>query len=172
MRADSQKCCYRSLVKEKDLFKSLYGATESEINFADRYYIPKIGVFETNIIKPRTLYAEMRTLNPGEGISFYEAGAPTGTADLDICFPYFFHPGRTYDLTWSKIFSNNLTTFTGIVSAPKVVKCSLRLNESDINQLDFTRPVYIDYYKANFFISEIITELTDSSPATVELIKI
>ena len=162
----------KSLDRERDLFKSLFGATESEINFADRYYIPKIAVFETNTPKPRILYAEMRTLNPGEGISFYEAGAPTGTASLDICFPYFFHPGRTYDLTWSKLFTNNLPTFTEIITAPKVVKCSVRLNESDLNQLDFTRPVYIDYYKANFFISEIVKELTDSSPATVELIKL
>jgi hypothetical protein len=60
-----------------------------------------------------------------------------------------------------------------VLNRLKVVSVPIRLNASDINQLDFTRPVYIKHFNAYFYISAIKAYTpTNNESTTVELVKL
>lgn len=58
------------------------------------------------------------------------------------------------------------------LSNPRLIKSFILLNETDINQLDFTKPVYIDRYKSYFYISKIKNYRGSNQSTECELIKI
>lgn len=83
-------------------------------------------------------------------------------------------PGRAYNLGWGNsmlpLFYNQIND---ILNKAKLLTILVRLNISDINQLDFTKPVYIDKYEAYFYISSVKDfSFTDSGSTLVELVKL
>ncbi len=87
--------------------------------------------------------------------------------------PYFIKSGET-----SLGFNNNLISLfyneiEVVYTKIKILSCLLRLNASDINQLDLTKPVYIEYFNSYFYISQISSYNPNSNKSTsVELVKL
>lgn len=59
------------------------------------------------------------------------------------------------NLDWEYVWNNHYRSFAKVIDRTKIVKLLMKLNYSDINQLDFKRPVYIERYGALFYIDII-----------------
>ena len=63
--------------------------------------------------------------------------------------------------------------FIDVLDKAKIVNCLLKLNASDINQLDLTIPVYIEYFNSYFYVSKISGYNPNRNVSTlVELVKL
>ena len=103
----------------------------------------------------------------------YRDGLVTSNQTTNIPIPYFIKSGET-----SLGFNNNLISLfyneiEVVYTKIKILSCLLRLNASDINQLDLTKPVYIEYFNSYFYISQISSYNPNSNKSTsVELVKL
>jgi hypothetical protein len=80
---------------------------------------------------------------------------------------------RNYPLYWETIVADHWTCMSGIIIRPHMVQPLLRLSSVDINQLDFTRPKWIEYFQSFFFLSFVNQYRADIIASTdVELIRI
>lgn len=92
----------------------------------------------------------------------------------NIPLPYFIRQGQSYNLG----FGNNLlglyySTLADILNNLKALKLEVRLNAADINQLDFTRPVYLPQYSSYFYINKIQGyKYVQNDSTMVELVKL
>jgi len=75
------------------------------------------------------------------------------------------------DLTLKSIFANHYQDLVNVLSDQRKLTCYLMLNEMDIQELDFFKPVYIGKYQSYFYISKI-TDFTGIKPVKVELIRL
>lgn len=76
-------------------------------------------------------------------------------------------------ITWNKMIPDYYQSLQSLLNYSKIVTCLIRLDESDINGLDFSRPVWIDYFNCYFYINKINQfHFTDRASTEVELIKI
>lgn len=86
----------------------------------------------------------------------------------------FISLDREYNLG----FENNLlnlyyTSIAGIINSAKTLSLQLRLNSVDINQLDFTIPIYLQQYESYFYINKIEGYSPNSNTScSVELVKL
>lgn len=77
------------------------------------------------------------------------------------------------DISWNSLVSNYWQTLTGIIQSPQMVKALIRLSALDVNQIDFTRPKYIDYFGCMFYLSYVDQFKTNQVDSTeVELVKL
>lgn len=82
---------------------------------------------------------------------------------------------EVYDsfIHWDTLAAAHWVTITGIIAKPHMVRLLMRLNASDINQLDFTRPVWLDRFGAYFFLSFVDQYRVDRPSSTeIELVKL
>lgn len=70
------------------------------------------------------------------------------------------------------IIERFLQDYEQILNSMKYVKARFHLQETDISALDFTQPIYIDYFKAYFFLSKINDYQGSSITTECELVKI
>ncbi len=60
-----------------------------------------------------------------------------------------------------------------ILTESKIVECLIMLSATDMNQLDFSKPVWIDYFNAYFYINAIQQfKLTSHESTTVQLVRL
>jgi hypothetical protein len=80
----------------------------------------------------------------------------------------------TYDeITWDVLAAAYWVTITTIIKNPQMIKMLMRLSASDINQIDFTRPKWIDRFNCFFYLSYINQYKVNEVDSTeVELIKL
>jgi hypothetical protein len=104
----------------------------------------------------------------------YTDGTTTTTVTTNLPIAWFIRGDKTYNLG----FSNNLIPsyykgFENALNKTKIVTERIKLNNLDIETLDFLRPVFLDKHNAYFYISKISGFDYGSSEATeVELVKI
>jgi hypothetical protein len=80
---------------------------------------------------------------------------------------------RNYPLYWETLVADHWQCMSGIIAKPHMVQPLLRLSKIDINQLDFTKPKYIAYFEACFFLSIVDQYRADINDSTqVELIRL
>ena len=85
---------------------------------------------------------------------------------------------QTSRLTFTDIKFSNLipkygSTLTSIILKPQMVNLLMRLSAVDINQLDFTRPKWIEMYQCYFYLSFVSQYKVNQVDSTeVELIKL
>lgn len=70
-------------------------------------------------------------------------------------------------LKWTYLYDTNYRLFNKIIKDPRIVEQLFKLNYSDINQLNFKRPVYIEKYGASFIIDEVKDFKFNQSDSTV-----
>lgn len=77
------------------------------------------------------------------------------------------------DLSFSNLLPKYYPLITQIIKGNKSINCLVRLNNIDINQLDFSIPIWIDYFGAYFYINEISQyKVTDKDSTQISLILI
>lgn len=77
------------------------------------------------------------------------------------------------DLEFNNLLSVYYQNITDLLNSSRSVKVLLRLNNLDINKLDFSKPIYIEYFGAYFYINEIQQyKVTSVDSTEVELILI
>lgn len=76
-------------------------------------------------------------------------------------------------MTWPEIYAAHYNLFNEVITKTKIVKHLLRLNYADINQLDLTRPVYVQRYGC-YFYCDIVEQFkfSESDSTYVTLIRI
>ena len=120
---------------------------------------------------PRCLILERQTLSPG--VDFTD-GATTTTVAADLPIPYFIKDGAVFNYGFADNLLDDYYDLTiSIMDYVKVVRPLIRLNAVDINQLDFLKPVYIEYFNSYFYINKISGYQPDGNESTeVELVKL
>lgn len=102
----------------------------------------------------------------------YTDGSPPTTVTTDIPLPYFISE-EDFNLGFEDNLLRYYAKFIEVLDRTKILTLDLRLNASDINQLDFTKPVYIQHFNSWFYISQIKGYEPNSYNSTqVELVKL
>lgn len=100
-------------------------------------------------------YRDTSAENPTTALNYLD-GNSNISHSTNIPFTHFIQDGEVYNLG----FGDNLIEkwygdFEQVLDKSKILTINLRLNASDINQLDFTKPVFIKHFNAWFYISQI-----------------
>jgi hypothetical protein len=110
-----------------------------------------------------------------QNVSFnYSDGTSTSLQTTDIPLTHFIKSGESYNLGFGdNLIDKFFQTISDILDKTKQVTCDVRLNALDINNLDFTRPVYISHFNSYFYISAVKGYTpTNNESTTVELVKL
>lgn len=149
---------------EQEIYKAPFAASESFPKFAQSIPVVDIEISGESEPMPRILLSDTRRYSTP--LNFTVNGSTVDTDGI-LNVPYFYTVYNSYDLTWRKLASNNLAEYISMISNPRGLELQMRLNESDINQLDFTKPVWLgstggEVFNAWFYISEINYDETKS----------
>jgi len=95
------------------------------------------------------------------------------TNELITAYPRTYIPYFTDALHFDKLRSLHYVLMDSIISNYKKLSEHVRLNASDINQIDFTAPIYLQQHEAFFYLSKV----EDYKPSTrdtttTELVKL
>lgn len=169
-----------NLQLEKDIIELQFASSYSDLQLLD-IPVPRIGIFETNEYKkerkPRMLILYRKSPNDFTDTSdfVYQFGILTpstisgSSATIPLC--RFIETEFDYNLGFGNSLNNYQRAVKNIVDNYKSVTCALRLNASDINQLDFMNPVWVKYFNSYFYISKI-SGYNGTKSTQVELIKL
>ena len=161
---------------EQTLIELPFSATEM-VERLGGVNICKINRFTANAFdvefNPRSIFI---TFDSGSFRYRFAVGSDTGSVvfTTDIPYTHFIDIDKDYSLGFERDLYFELWQFiSGVIDRTKIVNCLLRLNASDINQLDLTKPVYIEYFNSYFYISQISSYNPNSNKSTsVELVKL
>lgn len=161
---------------EQTLIELPFSATEM-VERLGGVNICKINRFTSNAFdvefNPRSIFI---TFGTGSFRYRFAVGSDTGSLVITIDIPYthFIDISKAYSLGFERDLYFELWQFiSGVIDRTKIVTCLFRLNASDINQLDLTKPVYIEYFNSYFYISQISSYNPNSNKSTsVELVKL
>lgn len=163
---------------EKDFITLEFGATETGVWFSNgnntfTYNTPNIKVLESGLVaettEPRLLY-----LKQIDGYTHtYRDGASQFDVNTSAPIAWFIDADFTHSLGFgSDLYERYYSFLEGILDRTKVIEAKLRLNTSDISQLDFLKPVYIGELDAYFYVSKIKFDYTSNASSIVELVKL
>jgi hypothetical protein len=138
---------------QQDLFTSEFAPVIRIESFAngiagtgvlEMAYIPvyESGVFQQ--VTPRMAYIEFDNTTPITIPTFSGGYNPAIQPNVYFEELRFINLINTYYAQYSNLLNNS-----------KAVNCLIRINNIDINTLDFRKPVWIDYFGAYFYINEI-----------------
>jgi hypothetical protein len=104
--------------------------------------------------------------------SFSEADINGGTQDYSFVF-FTAQSGSPYSLNWTYLFDTYYNTvMLGITNNMLQVDFDLRLNEFDVNDFDFSRPIWLENPSGYFFLQSIQDFTTSKQSTRVQLIRI
>lgn len=163
---------------EKDFITLDFGATESDVwftngNNAFNYNTPNIAVLVDGLVEettePRLLY-----LKQIDGYTHtYRDGASQFDVNTSAPIAWFIDADFTHSLGFgSDLYERYYSFLEGILDRTKVIEAKIRLNTSDIAQLDFLKPVYIGELDAHFYVSKVKFDYTSNASSIVELVKL
>lgn len=165
----------QNLEKEKDIIELVFAGTNAVVRCSG-LNVDNIGIFENGEYKaerePRVLVNDIQPLSGGGYVVLDDGTDYRNVYTLSI--PYFIDANKTFNLGFgNNLLDNYYDLISDVLGRVKLLKLLVRLNASDINQLDFTRPVFIQKYEAYFYISSIKGfTYTESKSTLVELVKI
>jgi hypothetical protein len=165
-----------NLEYEQTLVELPFSATEM-IERLNGVNICKINRFTANAFdvnfQPRSIFI---TFGSGSFRYRFAVGSDLGSVvfTTDIPYTHFIDINKDYSLGFERDLYFDLWQFIGgVIDRTKIVTCLLRLNASDINQLDLTIPVYIEYFNSYFYVSKISGYNPNRNVSTlVELVKL
>lgn len=109
-----------------------------------------------------------------EGLSFNEVNGRMAYVDFDstslITIAGITEPVQPNvyfeQLTFSNLITEYYPLYKFILNNSKAVDCLLRINNLDIANLDFSKPIWIDHFNAYFYINEIAQYKVTSKDST------
>lgn len=172
-----------NLPLEKDIIELEFASSYSDLKLLD-IPVPRIGIFEVNEYKkekkPRMLILYRKAPNDFADTSdfsyhFVKTGIESAISiigsESTIPLCRFIDTDFTYNLGFGNSLNNYYRAIRNVVDKYKAVTCLIRLNASDINKLDYLKPVWIKYFNSYFYISKI-SGYNSNKSTQVELIKI
>lgn len=160
----------RSLPPEKDLYTAPFGASEQTTAFTFNQKLWRVDIEGASAIQPRILVSNHIDT---DGTFHYTYNGDNQATDTDADIPYFIS-----DLPFNLGFDNNLQRTKmresiNLLKTPKQLKVKIRLTALHINTLDFSKPVWIDYYNCWFYKRKISQfKYTNNESTFCELIKL
>lgn len=141
-------------------------------------YIPNIPIYKggrwTSEKSPRLLNLILYSMSDmGGSITYTDGSTSFGFNDyMPMC--YFIDNRRTFNLGFGiNILANYYNAITDLIQRYKKITLLIRLSASDINQLDFTKPIYLQQFESYFYLSAIKGfSYTESKSTLVELVKL
>lgn len=117
--------------------------------------------YELNTRKPRIGVHKVVTDSP---VPVQLIGATAVTSASEVYFD---------EILWSNLVATYWKTLTTIIQRPQMVNMLMRLSASDINQIDFTSPKWIDRFNCYFYLSYINQYKVNQVDSTeIELIRL
>lgn len=119
--------------------------------------------------KPRILHNRTET---SFALNFYSEGV-FRFSTANFFRPYFIDINERFNLGWMYLIPLFSQRFVDVLQSYRTIIQKIRLNESDINQLDYFTPVWIEKHYSYFYISLIDQFVfTKKIPTSVMLVKI
>jgi hypothetical protein len=169
-----------NLESEKEILTLDYSWTQhAENRLLDINHIPIITAANSSDYleaDARILFLEKKTsaeLDPVGGLT-YNDGVESEAVTTDIPLTWFIQLLKEKNLGFGdNLLAENYQFINGIISNSKTLTLNLRLTASDINQLDFTIPVFLSQYESYFYINKIQGYAPGANESTiVELVKL
>lgn len=168
-----------NLEDSADIVELPYAATNFVLRLVDNR-IDNIGIFkdgEYNDARvPRVLRKYGKSVTDMGGTLDYTDGTYTVYFSGGEIIPltYFIQEGSTDNLGFGdNLLSTYYDLIESILNKSKILTLPVRLNSSDINQLDFTIPIYLQQYESYFYINKIEGYSPNSNTScSVELVKL
>jgi hypothetical protein len=161
----------QNLDDEQDLIEIDFSASTQALTgglvIADLQIFNDDGTFKDEIDQ-RILFAKFND------VAFtYTDGTTNSAQTTDILLTHFQKSGEINLGFDDNLIPTFYQAFIDVLDKAKIVTCLLRLNASDINQLDLTIPVYIEYFNSYFYVSKISGYNPNRNVSTlVELVKL
>ena len=161
----------QNLDDEQDLIEIDFSASTQALTgglvVADLQIFNDDGTFKDEIDQ-RILFAKFND------VAFtYTDGTTNSAQTTDILLTHFQKSGEINLGFDDNLIQTFYQAFIDVLDKAKIVTCLLRLNASDINQLDLTIPVYIEYFNSYFYVSKISGYNPNRNVSTlVELVKL
>ena len=161
----------QNLDDEQDLIEIDFSASTQALTgglvVADLQIFNDDGTFKDEIDQ-RILFAKFND------VAFtYTDGTSNSAQTTDILLTHFKKSGEINLGFDDNLIPTFYQAFIDVLDKAKIVTCLLRLNASDINQLDLTIPVYIEYFNSYFYVSKISGYNPNRNVSTlVELVKL
>ena len=158
----------QNLESEKVFYSSPFGVTLPVQEFTDAIDIPRIDI-TSNQLKPRILAYKAVTLSNAINL---QLGGVTQSIEFDIAAPYFIDPAETFNLGFAtNLIPRYSAARINTLTRPRILTAYFRLTAKDINQLDFTKPVWIERYNSYFYKKQI-SQFESGKSTKCELIEI
>jgi hypothetical protein len=161
----------QNLDDEQDLIEIDFSASTQALTgglvIADLQIFNDDGTFKDEIDQ-RILFAKFND------VAFtYTDGTTNSAQTTDILLTHFQKSGEINLGFDDNLIPTFYQSFIDVLDKAKIVTCLLRLNASDINQLDLTIPIYIEYFNSYFYVSKIRGYNPNRNVSTlVELVKL
>ena len=165
------------LESEKNLVELDFAATQT-VERLKGMPLSHIGVLQGSEIK-NTRVPRVLRLNRVNTSAFtdtsnlvYTNGTATQSVSTNIPLTYFVGGANNLGFA-NSLLADNYKTLAEVIDRYKKIKALFRLGPQHINTLDFTRPVYLSYFDAWFYISKVCEYKPGVSESTmVELVKL
>lgn len=162
-----------------------YGDTETPGTFEKEFEPnPKVGLMSENIginLLTAGVATTFRIHDPNDVANYSDITevpfawfaktsyiAETNALNYSLAFDQVLFPGSS-DAT---LIETYLEDQESILNNMKYVSAYFKLDESDINELDFMIPIYIDRFKSYFYINKVVNYRGANMTTNVELVRI
>jgi hypothetical protein len=169
----------QTLPESKDLFEMPFAASIQETGFKGnlgvdikRWTLNEDLEYEkTETVQPRILLLRdfVSTLSPPGPLDYTDG---TSTIEIDNAkIAYFIDPIQPYDLSFQFIITEHYSDLVRVLNKTKIPTCFFRLSENEFKNLDFFKPVYVNYFGDYFYIN-IVPNFVNGRLASVELVRL
>lgn len=116
----------------------------------------------------------IRPITPGiksaDNIAYTDGVSTVGSNTDDYPMAYFSDGTQAYNLTFQYLISTYYPELKNMLNQLKSVECLIRLNDVDINKLDFLKLKYIEYF-GNYFYLNKVNEYISGQSVSCQLIR-
>ena len=158
----------------KKLYESCFASsidksafTTENVIYIDMYDTTTLAF--TKKVEPRVCYLKKRA----KSVS-YTDGTTTTALTTDIPFTWFIDGTNDFSMGFgTNLMNRHLSDIIAVLQNQKILKVNIKLNVSDLLNLDYYKPVYLNQFNAYFFISSINQfSFTSNESTEVILVKL
>jgi hypothetical protein len=166
-----------NLTVNKDLISVDFSATENVNRFSYTFPVNQIKIYENgdivNDVNMRILILELRNSPMFVRNSSDVLSGSSYQIVSNVPFTRFIDTNYTNNIGFEfNIFNNYYTYIISVIDKYKIIELNVRLNLSDVSNLDFLKPVYIRELDTYFYVNKIKFDYTSKNSSVVELIKL
>jgi hypothetical protein len=169
----------QTLPESQDLFEMPFAASIQESGFKGNLGVDikrwtlndDLEYEKTETVQPRVLLLRdfVSTLSPPQPLDYTDGST---TIEIDNAkIAYFVDSIQPYDLSFQFIINEHYSDLVRVLNKTKIPTCYFRLSENEFKNLDFFKPVYVDYFGDYFYIN-IVPNFVNGRLPSVELVRL